>query len=90
VVTAAADDQHRRRVRTTSDALLDDVARLRELEQEKRKVDVSTPRFHELATEITDRSRDIFRRASEEEAEGDAVSGPQGVTLDETSPNQES
>jgi len=89
-VTVAADDQQRRRVRTTSDALLDDVARLRELEQEKRRVDFSTPRFHELASEITNRSRDIFRRASEEEAEGDALSGPHDATIEETPPDEES
>lgn len=89
-MTKAADDQQRRRVRTTSDALLDDVARLRELEQEKRRVDFSTPRFHELATEITDRSRDIFRRASEEEAEGDALGGPHDATIEQTAPHEDS
>lgn len=41
------------------------------METEKRKQAISTPEFHRLAADITAKSRDVFRIASEQEAIGD-------------------
>jgi hypothetical protein len=64
----ASDDQ--RRLGEDSERLLDSLEELRSLEREKRREPISSPRFHELAKEVTDVSTEIFRDASQEEEDG--------------------
>jgi hypothetical protein len=54
-----------------SDRLLRKVRELGELEMEKRTEEISSPRFHELARDVTRKSREIMYRAVEEERVGD-------------------
>jgi hypothetical protein len=72
-----------REVRRNSDALLEAVRALHDLEREKRAQEVSTPAFHAMAREITERSREVFRLAAEEERAGDEVDTPQGATTED-------
>ncbi len=68
-------------LRGTSDALLANLDRLRELEYEKRTLPLDSPRLVELATEIellastvlrtTDRQTDLAKRANEAADRGD-------------------
>ncbi|HEV7810553.1 MAG TPA: hypothetical protein VGO64_08135 [Candidatus Limnocylindrales bacterium] len=53
-----------------SDRLLRKVRELGELEMEKRTEQISSPRFHELARDVTQKSREIMYRAVEEEQVG--------------------
>src|SRR4051812_13161410 len=62
-----------REVRNDSDALLRAVRELHELEREKRGEEISSPEFHEMAREITDKSRNVFRIAADEERAGDEI-----------------
>jgi hypothetical protein len=43
------------------------------MEVRKRQRPISTPAFHELADDITTKSRDVFRMAIAEEQVGDAA-----------------
>lgn len=61
------------RLRDGSDALLAEMAKLKALEQEKRRTAVSSARFDELAGEIEESSRKIFHLAAEERAIGDSI-----------------
>jgi hypothetical protein len=70
-------------VRRTSDALLDAVRRLHELEREKRAQQLSTPEFHAMAHEITEQSREVFRLAAVEERAGDEVESQQDATTED-------
>jgi FixJ family two-component response regulator len=73
-------------VRKTSDALLDAVRRLHDLEREKRAQQLSTPEFHAMAHEITERSREVFRLAAVEERAGDEVESQQEETTEDIRP----
>jgi hypothetical protein len=75
-----------REVRNDSDALLEAVRELHELEREKRGQKMSSPEFHDMAREITDRSRDVFRIAADEERAGDELDSPQDRTTDDVPP----
>jgi hypothetical protein len=75
-----------RELRKDSDALLQAVRELHDLELEKRREEISTPEFHDKAREITDRSRDVFRIAADEERAGDEIESPQDMTTDDVSP----
>lgn len=61
----------KRQLAKSSNQFLDDVRDLRELEEEKRTEPISTPRFHELAEKIIDKSRAIMNRAILQEDLGD-------------------
>jgi hypothetical protein len=76
-----------REVRKDSDALLEAVRELNDLEREKRMQQVSTPEFHAMARQITERSREVFRLAAEEERAGDEVESPLDKTTEEIAPN---
>jgi hypothetical protein len=65
--------QKERRLASDSDRLLETLGEVRKLEVEKRQEEISTPRFHELAEEITEKSNEVFRSAYREEADGDAT-----------------
>jgi hypothetical protein len=75
-----------REVRKDSDALLRAVRELHELEREKRGEEMSSPEFHEMAREITDKSRDVFRIAADEERAGDELESPQDKTTNDVRP----
>jgi hypothetical protein len=60
-------------VRKTSDALLEAVRSLHELEREKRSQQLSSPEFHAMAREITERSQEVFRLAALEERAGNEL-----------------
>lgn len=65
-----------------SNMMLDALQRLRNTEERKRQVPISTPTFHELANEVNETSREIFRIAHEQDRLGDE--SPQGSdTIDE-------
>ena len=63
-------------LRKTSDALLEAVRALHDLEREKRAQKVSTPEFHAMAREITERSQEVFRLAAVVERAGDEIGSP--------------
>jgi hypothetical protein len=82
LVTDNADDERRHAVRHDSDELLDRLGELRDLEVEKRGKVFSTKPFHDLADEITEKSREVFRIAAHEELAGEAIT-LQGSTIDD-------
>ena len=61
------------RLRRISDALLREMATIKALEQEKRRTEVSSARFDDLARQIEESSRRIFALAAEERAIGDTL-----------------
>ena len=67
------DEPQPEELRQSSDTLLRAVDRLRALEAQKREVPISTPRFHELADDVTDEARKIFRVAQLEDRQGDEM-----------------
>jgi hypothetical protein len=86
VGTEKTDDPAARVVRRDSDALLDAVRELHDLEVERRGEQMSTPEFHDKAREITERSREVFRIAAEEERAGNEVDSPQDKTTNDVDP----
>lgn len=61
-----------RRVLTDkSNQILQAVGELHAMEEQKRTEQISSPPFHELAREIREKSREIFRIASAQEDLGD-------------------
>jgi hypothetical protein len=58
------------RLSEDSDQLLRDLADVKALEKQKRQHDISTPSFHELAEQITDKAHQVFRAAYREEVDG--------------------
>jgi hypothetical protein len=75
-----------REVRKHSDALLEAVRELHDLEREKRTEGFSTPEFHAKAREITERSREVFRIAAEEERAGNEIESPLDKTTEDVRP----
>jgi len=67
----SAQSSRRARLSAESKRLLDGINELHALEKRKRQVDISTPAFHELATAITAKARDLFRMTTIEEELGD-------------------
>src|SRR3954454_17025891 len=70
VTDTSKDAQRRDEVADTSDRLMERLTTLKATEAEKRQDAMSTPRFHELAEEVTQISRDIFSLALDEERVG--------------------
>ncbi len=70
-----------------SDRLLRKVRELGELEMEKRTEQISSPRFHELARDVTRKSREIMYRAVEEESVGDETH-PTDDTINDVAEDQ--
>lgn len=63
-----------------SSQLLAEIQDLKRLEQAKRVEPISSPRFHDLAERVTDRSREIMRDAATQEAVGNATTtGPESI-----------
>jgi hypothetical protein len=71
-----------------SDRLLKKVRELGELEMEKRTEQISSPRFHELAKDVTRKSREIMYRAVEEERVGDE-SEPTDETMNDVAATED-
>ena len=86
VGTEKTDPAAAQEVRKTSDALLDAVRRLHDLEREKRAQQLSTPEFHAMTREITEQSREVFRLAALEERAGDEVESQQEETTEDIRP----
>jgi signal transduction histidine kinase len=64
-------DQGARAVlRDDSDRLLQAVDELRALEREKRLQDVSSRPFHDLARQVEEKAREVFRLAEQQESHG--------------------
>jgi hypothetical protein len=83
------DDQaNRQRIRRSSDRLLSAVDDLKVAERRKRETQMSSPAFHRLAREVSDKADAVWRAARDEDDAGDALSGPQGVTTDEVPPDR--
>jgi FixJ family two-component response regulator len=86
VGTEETDGAAAEEVRQTSDALLDAVRRLHELEREKRAQQFSTPEFHAMAREITEQSREVFRLAAVEERAGNEIESQREETTEDIRP----
>lgn len=54
-----------------SESLLRRLADLRATDERKREMPISSPEFHRLAEQVTEKSRDLMRTAGDEEAIGD-------------------
>jgi hypothetical protein len=70
--------EERRALTNLSNRLLSALRRMRDTERRKRQEAISSPRFHELATEVEDASQEVFRLARLEERVGDE--SPRGAT----------
>ena len=78
----ASADRKREELNDDSRDLLKALDRLKATESDKRQEPISSPRFHELAEDIVQQSRDIFSRAYREDRLGDDI--PTGdTTLDD-------
>jgi hypothetical protein len=75
-------DRKRDELNDDSQDLLKALERLKATESDKRQEPISSPRFHDLAEDIVQQSRDIFSRAYREDRLGDDI--PTGdATLDD-------
>ena len=81
-------DRELRRVRDDSDDLLEKLNRLKDLEKRKRRLEVSTPEFHDAADAIADVSTEIFSVAHDEQAAGDRIVRRQGVATEDVEPHR--
>ena len=80
-------ERERERLRDDSDALLDKMNELKDLESRKRRLEISTPAFHEAADAVADKSREIFTLAHHEQATGDQIGERQGMATEEVEPS---
>ncbi len=60
-------------LREDSDRLLEAVEELRALERKKRATEISSEPFHELARQVEDKAREVFRLAEEQQVDGEVV-----------------
>ena len=51
----------------SSNEMLEMVSELKDLERRKREQPISSPAFHELAEQVTDKTRDIMRSVIKQE-----------------------
>lgn len=65
--------EQKRELADQSNRLLDALRHLKETEERKREMPISTPTFHELANDVNATSREIFRIAREQDELGDAI-----------------
>ena len=64
-------DEKKRALADTSNRLLEALRHLRDTEQRKRQLPISSPGFDELAAEVERTSREIFRLARHQDRLGD-------------------
>jgi hypothetical protein len=77
------DAPRRARIARESDRLLEAVGEIRGLEEKKRDVEMSTPRFHKLADRIAERARDVFSYAADEREAGEELTKRQDRSINE-------
>jgi hypothetical protein len=70
-------------LRTDSDALLRAIDEVRALEDEKRRVQMSSPEFHQRANEIERLARSVFGLAQRERRDGEGFDRPQPTSIDD-------
>jgi hypothetical protein len=75
-----------RRLRGDSDTLLRKLDELKDLEQEKRQVLISSDRFHQLADDIEGKSREVFEVAADERYTGNRIPETQDVSTEDVTP----
>jgi len=63
----------KRELAKRSDKMVEALTDLKETEAQKRKEPISTPRFHELADEVTAKSKAIFDLAKVQDQLGEAA-----------------
>lgn len=76
-------------LRDVSDQLLEDLEAIKRLEQEKRQLEISSPRFLELADAIAEKSREIFALAAEQRRTGNEIGTPLGVSTEQVPPSDD-
>lgn len=69
-------DEKKRALADTSNKLLAALRHLRDTEQRKRQLPISSPAFDELANEVERTSREIFRLARDQDHLGDESEDP--------------
>ncbi len=69
----AGNDGDKQLLEEISDRLMAEAGEVKRLEAVKRSYPISTPEFHELAEEIADHARQVFRLADEEDVIGDRI-----------------
>jgi NTP pyrophosphatase (non-canonical NTP hydrolase) len=67
------DETEKQELEAISDRLMAEAGAVKRLEAIKRSHPISSPEFHELAEEIADHARQVFRLADEEDAVGDRI-----------------
>jgi hypothetical protein len=87
LIDPGQDKRDLRRVRNDSDALLEQMGRLKDLEIRKRHLVVSTPAFHEVEDQVVDTTRDIFDTVRDEAAASKRVHR-QGLTTEDVDPDR--
>jgi hypothetical protein len=65
--------EQKRELAGKSNKLLDALRHLKESEERKRGVPISTPAFHELANDVNATSREIFRIARDQDELGESI-----------------
>jgi hypothetical protein len=79
----AEHDEIEDRLDEDSERLLAAADELRKIEMEKRQAGLSSPKFHELAEVVEQKSRAVFRIATRQRQDGDRLSGPRDTTIAE-------
>jgi hypothetical protein len=75
-----------RHLRDDSDSLLTALDQMKQMEQDKRDMEISSDEFHELADAIEDQSREVFRIAADERVVGER-SPKTGATANSVRPS---
>lgn len=65
--------EEERQLEGISDRLMAEANTVKRLERERRSYPISSPRFQELADEIADHARHVFRLAEEQEETGERI-----------------
>ena len=80
-------ERKQRDLRDVSDRLLDELQDIKELEERKRRQEISTQPFHRLTDQVATKSRRVFELAAEEDAVSDSFEEPQDRSVDQIAPN---
>jgi hypothetical protein len=72
----------------TSDRLLNAIDDLKATERLKRQEPISTPRFLELAEQVTHKANEVSREATQQERQGDQMSAPRSDSIEEVPPER--
>ena len=81
-------ESKQRELRDVSDRLLDALKDIRDLEEQKRTEEISTPAFHRLTDDVAHASRRVFELAHEEDAVSDSFDERQRRSVEETPPSR--